>query len=211
MMQVPDMTFRTILLPVTGDGAELGRSLRIWRALRRVKQMRAAELLRVSQATVSRWENGRLVPTREEQAAIRTLLAARLDSAADHELARLVTQSPRPVHLICDLTHRLLALSASRRCDWQGGRGALMGQSLWRFASDELRAAEESLGAHGWYQPAPPAIEGHTGANRSRRLRIRPGRFRFTRFQLSDGSHARLVETLSVEGDSRVRGELMRY
>ena len=37
------------------------------------------------------------------------------------------------------------------------------------------------------------------GANRAQRLRIRPGRFRFTRFQLSDGSFARLVETLVVE------------
>jgi len=190
-MQATEMTF----LPVTGDSAGLGRSLRVWRALRRVKQMRAAELLRVSQATISRWENGGLVPTQEEQVAIRQLLAARLDSAADHELARLVTNSDRPVHLICDLTHRLLALSSARSSDWRGGRGELMGQSLWRFASDELRAAEESLGGHGWYQP----IEGHTGANRSPRLRIRPGRFRFTRFQLSDGSHARLVETLSVE------------
>jgi len=192
-------SIETTLLPVTGDGAELGRSLRTWRALRRVKQMQAAELLRVSQATISRWENGQLTPSQEEQAAIRQLLAARLDSAADHELARLVTSSARPVHLICDLTHRLLALSASRADDWQGGRGELLGQSLRRFASDELRTAEESLGDHGWYQPAPPAIEGHTGANRSRRLRIRPGRFRFTRFQLSDGSYARLVETLSVD------------
>lgn len=194
-MQVTETT----LLPVTGDGAELGRSLRVWRTLRRVKQMQAADLLRVSQATISRWENGQLAPNEAEQAAIRRVLAARLDSAADHELARLVTGSDRPVHLICDLTHRLLALSSARSRDWQGGRGELMGQSLWRFASDELRAAEESLGYHGWYQPAPPAIEGHTGANRSQRLRIRSGRFRFTRFQLSDGSHARLVETLSVE------------
>lgn len=194
-MQVTETT----LLPVTGDGAEFGRSLRNWRALRRVKQMRAAELLRVSQATISRWENGRLTPTEAEQAAIRQLLAARLDSAADHELARLVAGSGRPVHLICDLTHRLLALSSARSRDWHGERGDLMGQSLWRYASDELRAAEESLGDHGWYQPAPPAIEGRTGANRAQRLRIRPGRFRFTRFQLSDGSYARLVETLSVE------------
>lgn len=189
----------TKLLPVTNDGAELGRSLRLWRALRRVKQMQAAALLSVSQATISRWENGQMAPTQEEQVAIRQLLAARLDSAADHELARLVASSARPVHLICDLTHRLLALSSRRAQDWRGGKGELLGQSLWRYASDDLRAAEEGLGDQGWYQPAPLAVEGHTGANRSRRLRIRPGRFRFTRFQLSDGSYARLVETLSVE------------
>ncbi|HWU01086.1 MAG TPA: helix-turn-helix transcriptional regulator, partial [Terriglobales bacterium] len=72
-MQVTETT----LLPVTGDGAELGRSLRVWRTLRRVKQMQAADLLRVSQATISRWENGQLAPNEAEQAAIRRVLAAR--------------------------------------------------------------------------------------------------------------------------------------
>jgi transcriptional regulator with XRE-family HTH domain len=175
-------------------GAELARSLKTWRALRRMKQMRAAELLGVSQATISRWENGRLTPTPREQVVLRRLLAARLDSAADHQLARLVMQSPQPMHLICDLTHRLLAWSPSRAKDADGAN--LLGCSLWRYASDELRETERLLPELGWYQPAPPAIEGLTGANRARRLRIRPGRFRFTRFQLSDGCFARLVETL---------------
>jgi transcriptional regulator with XRE-family HTH domain len=179
------------------EPAALGRSLKTWRQLHRLKQSHLAELLMVSQATVSRWENGRQAPTAPEQAAIRQLLQARLDSAADHELARLVTQSAQPVHLICDMTHRLLALSDLRARDWCGGRGELIGRSLWRYASDELRQAEASLPERGWYQPAPPAILGQTGANRSQRLRIKPSRFRWVRFQLSDGSHARLVETLT--------------
>jgi len=175
-------------------GAELGRSLKTWRALRRMKQMQAAELLSVSQGTISRWESGRLIPTGPEQVVLRLLLAARLDSAADHQLAQFVMQSSRPMHLICDLTHRLLAWSPSRAED--AGGANLLGSSLWRYASDELRATERLLPELGWYQPAPPAIEGLTGANRARRLRIRPGRFRFTRFQLSDGSFTRLVETI---------------
>jgi transcriptional regulator with XRE-family HTH domain len=183
---------------ITCDAAaELARSLKSWRALRRLKQARAAELLGVSQATISRWENGLLTPTTTEQAAIRQMLAARLDSAADHQLAGLVSQSSRPMHLICDLTHRLLAWSPSRARE-AVRQDSLIGTSLWRFASDELREVERRLPSLGWYQPAPPAVTGRTGANRSRDFRIRPSCFRFTRFQLSDGSYARLVETLAV-------------
>jgi len=182
---------------ITCDAAaELARSLKTWRALRRLKQVRAAELLGVSQATISRWENGLLAPTPAEQAAIRMLLAARLGSTADHQLAALVSQSARPMHLICDLTHRLLAWSPARARE-AVRQDNLIGTSLWRFASDELRDIERQLPELGWYQPAPPAVSGYTGANRARDFRIRPSRFRFTRFQLSDGSYARLVETLT--------------
>src|SRR5207344_2186269 len=93
-----------------GDARQLGRSLYRWRALRRIKQQHAAELLGVSQATISRWENGQLPPDEHEQLRLRTLMQARLDSAADRELARLVNHSSAAVHLVCDLTHRLLAL-----------------------------------------------------------------------------------------------------
>ena len=179
-----------------GSGAELGRSLKTWRALRRIKQAGAAELLGVSQGTISRWENGLLSPSGAEEVAIRRLLAARLESAADHQLGRLVSQSSRPMHLICDLTHRLLAWSPARARDCGRASDNLIGSSLWPYASDALREIEGRLPDLGWYQPAPPAIDGVTGANRARRLRIKPGRFRFTRFQLSDGSFARLVETL---------------
>ncbi len=178
------------------EAAALGRSLKTWRQLRRLKQTHAAELLSVSQATMSRWENGLQAPTVSEQASIRQLLQARFDSAADHELARLVTQSSQPIHLICDLTHRLLAWSRTRSRQCRTGRADLIGTSLWPYASEAVMQAEAELPRFGWFEPSPPAVEGYTGANRSRRLRISPSRFRWVRFQLSDGSFARLVETL---------------
>ncbi|MDC8012671.1 helix-turn-helix transcriptional regulator [Tahibacter soli] len=181
------------------DAAQLARSLRIWRMLRRIKQHHAGELLGVSQATISRWENGNLAPTPDEQTAIRELLHARLDSAADRELARMVDESTRAVHLVCDLTHRLLALSAQRERQCSIPRNDLIGRSLWRYASPEIVAAESTLADVGWFEAAPPAVEIRTGANTSTEVRILKSRMRWVRFRLSDGSYARLVETIALE------------
>ena len=175
----------------------LGRSLRQWRALRRVKQNHAAELLHVSQAMVSRWEAGTQVPTIDEQALLRRLMAARLDSAADHALARLVASSAGTAHLVCDLTHRLLAASPQRSRDWGPRTPELIGVSLWPYATPEIAAAEQALSEHGWFEPDPPAIEVATGANDSPIVPIRQGRMRWTRFQLSDGAFVRLAETIA--------------
>lgn len=180
-----------------GDARRLGAALRRWRTLRRIKQQHAGELLGVSQATISRWENGHLAPDPDEEFRLRALMHARLDSAAERELARLVEHSARPVHLVCDLTHRLLALSPARERQCRLPRTALIGRSLWRYASAEIVAAERRLGELDWFGPAPPALEIVTGANHHAEVTIEPGRLRWARFQLSDGSAARLVETLA--------------
>ena len=182
----------------SGDERALGRSLRTWRALRRVKQLHAAQLLGVSQATVSRWENGQSPPSPDEAVRLRTLMAARLDSAADHVLARLVWQSAAPVHLICDLTHRLLAASPAREAQFKVPTSRLMGTSLWRYASEDIVVAEAQLADHGWFGLSPPAIEFHTRARDSDDLAILACDMRWVRFQLSDGSFVRLVETVAT-------------
>lgn len=184
----------------SGDDRALGRSLRAWRTLRRVKQLHAAELLGVSQATVSRWESGQGSLSSDEAERLRTLLAARLDSAADRVLARLVCQSTAPTHLICDLTHRLLAVSPARELQFRVPTSQLMGRSLWRYASEDIVAAEARLAEQGWFGPAPPAIEFHTRARDSADIHILAGAMRWVRFQLSDGSSVRLVETIEEHG-----------
>jgi transcriptional regulator with XRE-family HTH domain len=180
----------------SGDERALGRSLRTWRTLRRVKQLHAAQLLGVSQATISRWESGQSPPSADEAERLRTLMAARLDSAADHVLARLIRQSTAPVHLICDLTHRLLCASPAREAQFKVPTSQLLGTSLWRYASEDIVDAEGRLADCGWFGPTPPAIEFHTRARVSDELTILACEMRWVRFQLSDGSFARLVESI---------------
>lgn len=175
----------------------LGPALRRWRLLHRVKQSHAAELFGVTQSTVSRWEAGiqRLEPA--ERAKVARVLAARLDTAADRMVGMLVNESPRAVHLICDLTHRLLACSSSREREFGVPLPQLLGKSLLRYATPEIVAQEERLDDIGWREAiAPPSLVLHSGANASREVPIRPGLCRWTRITLSDGTAARLVETL---------------
>lgn len=176
--------------------AEIGRSLRQWRRVRRVKQDHVAELMGVTQATVSKWEGGALQPDERQHRALRVLMAARPDGAADRELCRLVGRSPAAMHLVCDLTHRLLALSPRRALQCELPPAELMGRSLWPFASAEIAALEARLPDLGWFEELPGSIEAATGANDGRGIAIVESRFRSTRFRLSDGSFARLVETL---------------
>lgn len=175
---------------------EYGRALRRWRRVRGVKQSHLAELLGVTQATVSRWEAGRHKPTEGEAGRLAQLLRAPLDAAGDAGLRRLVENSTLSVHLVCDLSHRLLAASPARAAEWGCGASELRGVSLWRFASPEIRAAEARLPDSGWYDGATASLTLWTGANRSDVVPILPGMLVWERLQLGDGSFARLVTTL---------------
>jgi transcriptional regulator with XRE-family HTH domain len=172
----------------------LGASLRRWRALNRVKQAALALDMGVSQTTISRWEAGTLPPGPREEDRLTRLLAARPTSAADRALLDLVSRAPGPMHLICDLTHRLFAASPARISAWRVGIDELAGTSLWRFASPGIAAGETALDALGWYAPAAPAVVIDTEQAHFAELSIAAGRLRYTRMPLSDGRFARLVE-----------------
>lgn len=177
--------------------AALRHGLRRWRTLHRVKQAHLAELLGVTQSTVSRWEGGILGFERHEARTVEAIVAARLTSGADGALRQLIAESARAIHLVCDISHRLLACSASRGATFGISPGELLGHSLWRYSTSELVAQENQLEARGWYDLAAPApVEFETGDNSSNLVPIRPGLCRWTRMTLSDGTCARLVETL---------------
>ena len=100
------------------------------------------------------------------------------------------------MHLICDLTHRLLALSPRRERQCRVPASGLIGRSLWRYATEDIVRAEQALDRAGWFAPAPPALEFETAASQEQDVLIAAGRMRWVRLQLSDGSFARLVETV---------------
>ena len=176
---------------------EFGRALRRWRRLRGVKQSHAAELFGVTQATLSRWERGyHHVPERAARTLAR-LLSAPLDSAGDGGLRRLVESSALAVHLICDLSHRLLAASPARLAQWSADAAELRGVSLWSFATDEIRVAESRLGELGWYDDGPAQLRFWTGANHHPVVTISPGILVWERLQLSDGTLARLATSVA--------------
>lgn len=175
---------------------EYGPSLRRWRRLRGVKQGHAAELLGVTQATLSRWERGRHRPPEGAERKLALLLRAPLDSPSDAGLRRLVESSTHQVHLICDLSHRLLAASPSRVVNWTADLAEMRGRSLWRFATDEIRAAESRLVELGWYDGGVAQVSFQNGANESAVVPIEPGVLVWERLQLSDGTLARLVTSL---------------
>ena len=175
---------------------EYGRALRRWRRLRGVKQSHAAELFGVTQATLSRWERGHHRLPNTAARKLSRLLAAPLESAADAGLRRLVESSALRVHLICDLSHRLLAASPARFAEWTADAAELRGVSLWAFATDEIRSAEGRLGELGWYDDGAAQMSFWTGANDSPVVSIDPGILLWERLQLSDGTLARLVTSM---------------
>ncbi|MCF2133762.1 MULTISPECIES: helix-turn-helix transcriptional regulator [Burkholderiaceae] len=141
------------------SGAQLGSQLRRWRALHRIKQAHAAELFGVSQSTISRWEAGLQPMELAERRRVAHTLSARLDSAADHALARLVRGNPLPVHLICDLTHQLLACSAARAAQFSVPVSELLGRALWRYSTSQIAHQEAQLDTLGWRDAvAPPSL-----------------------------------------------------
>ncbi|WFU20076.1 helix-turn-helix transcriptional regulator [Bradyrhizobium sp. CB3481] len=176
------------------DPCSLAVTLRLVRRHRGIKQAHAAELLGVTQSTVSRIEHGELKPAGALRTRLLDLVSARIHPARDAALRRLVEGSASPVHLVCDLTHRLLAASGPREREWRRAASELRGQPLWRYASDEIRSAEARLPELGWGErDGTHALTFVTDANGLDELRIVPGAQIWERILLSDGSPARLV------------------
>lgn len=163
---------------IDGDRvASIGRTLRQWRVIRRYKQNYVAELLKVSQATVSRWENGYIVPDSDERKAIEQLLATRLDNQGDRQLARLIESSTLSLHLVCDLTHRFLVCSAPRSRELHVETNELIGESLWQCASKEIYEAEAQLESIGWYEKPGAVFDGKTSERQGPIIDITPSDF----------------------------------
>ncbi len=175
----------------------VGRALRRYRRLTGVKQSVIAEALNVTQASVSRWESGAHEPEAVHRERIVAMIAARADNDADAALRRLIETSTLPVHLVCDATHRLLAASPARRAIWGREGDAFLGRSLWRFASPEIIAAEESLACRGWYERPFQRLRFSTGHNGSEVVPVLPSLMQWETVPLAGGRIGRITTTLA--------------
>ena len=172
-----------------------GPHVRRLRRLLGIKQSHLAAMMRVAQTTVSRWESGTLrMAEAQFEAALSALGAAAPD--ADRAIRRLVEGSALKVHLVCDRTHRLLAVSPARAREWRLPSADLVGRSLLGYASPEILAAEDGLSDRGWYETPSSAVHVETGPNDSADVPIRPGTVLWERLWLADGSPVRVVTTL---------------
>ena len=162
-----------------------------------MKQGHSAELLRVSQATVSRWESGELQPDAHHRSCIEALIRANADTDSDAALRRLILTSSQAVHLVCDATHELLVASPKRAASWRVDAEQYVGTSLWRFASEEIVRAEMSLDGLGWFERPFQRYSFETGDNGSDEIPVRPSLMQWETLPMSDGRIGRLTTTLS--------------
>ncbi len=96
---------------------DIGAILRAWRKSSGFKQISVAEKLGVTQAAVSRWENGLDVPSPAQHAKLRTLVGNSFRSQIDIECS--VIERQVGVRTIVDLDGlRLQAASESFRALW---------------------------------------------------------------------------------------------
>jgi transcriptional regulator with XRE-family HTH domain len=161
-----------------------------------LKQSHVAELLGVTQATISRWERGEL-NIRPEHIECLHKCTSIAPSLTDCHIKRLIRNSLSPIHLICDTTHQLLAASPARLQEWGRQSSELCGQSLWQFATDEIKEAEHRLSCIGWCNGLTRSAVTYTGGCEERGLRILPGWLLWERIPLGDGGVGRLVTTIS--------------
>lgn len=165
------------------------------RGLRRTKGLKQSALahdLCVAQTTVSRWEAGQQTPSAEmQQRALGILANARTDDTA---LRRLVESAGNYVHLVEEATHVCLAYSRLRAGDWRTSQQALLGVSLWQFATDEIRQAEAELVDSNWWSERVPTPKSFVTSRQVHdQITISAGGILWERLYLSDGTPVRLV------------------
>ncbi len=161
-----------------------------------VKQSAVADMLGVSQGCVSRWESNAHKPDAAQRERIIQLISAPTGNDHDAGLKRLVQDSQRPVHLICDATHQLLAASSSRAASWRTDISELIGRSLWPYASSEIAAAEARLFESGWFERPYQCLKLYTEANGRSDVPVMPSRVLWETLPLADGRVGRLTTTI---------------
>lgn len=174
-----------------------GRQLRRWRREQDIKQDALAQMLGVTQATVSRWERDQQVPAPHIlNILIALMTGSGRQAALDTALKRLVRTSRDCVHVIEDKSHRLLVTSKARQAEWQRAETDLLGVSLWQFATEEIAAAEAALSDLGWWEDEIDCLAFPIRGREGPPLRVAPQHVLWERIRLSDGRHIRLTTSI---------------
>lgn len=193
LASIKDQLVEMKALSQTAPDTEFGRLLRQWRRTSDIKQSRLADILGVTQATVSRWENGTQRPAPLQYDLIDQMMTRKRNFRLDQAIKRLVTHSNQRVHLIEDRSHRLLCASNAREQEWQRDCTSLLGTSLWRFATPEIATAEKSLHELGWHEDQADHLTFQTSRRDGAPMRIVDSFILWERFFLSDGTAVRLT------------------
>jgi transcriptional regulator with XRE-family HTH domain len=177
----------------------LSELLRRYRAVRGIKQAHLAELIRVSQSTVSKWESGVVTPNEDQHFQIIELLGAKPTTVADTWLARLVETSTERIHAICDVTHRLLVASPARYQEWCTDPSEMFRRPLLYDAPADIVAAERRLVQRDHSSPFDEPVLVKTAGQAGGRYRVKPGLLLWERLQLTDGTWVRLVTSVAAD------------
>ncbi|MFK5979628.1 MAG: helix-turn-helix transcriptional regulator [Rhizobiaceae bacterium] len=174
-----------------------GPRLRQMRRAAGVKQSTLSSELNINQSTLSRWEAGIQAPEEHIQQQAFSLLAS--EKPNDVALRRLIETSNSLLHLIEDTTHICLAFSNLRAKEWGNqDSNLLIGKSLWRFATEEIQAAEDSLATGNWWSSRSPTSQTFTTSKKiHNELIINEGQIIWERMYLSDGTPVRLCTSLN--------------
>jgi transcriptional regulator with XRE-family HTH domain len=172
------------------------------RTVRGIKQTHLAQIIQVSQSTVSKWESGTAMPNANQYSQIVELLGAQPGAIADTWLARLIETSHERIHAICDITHRLLVASPARYQEWGSDRSEMFRRPLLDDAPDDIVEAERRLVQRSLSSPLDEPLLVRTAgqpAGGHRRYCVKAGLLLWERLQLADGTWVRLVTNISPD------------
>jgi transcriptional regulator with XRE-family HTH domain len=177
----------------------MAQLLRRYRTVRGIKQAHLAQLVRVSQSTISKWESGAAVPSADQHGQVIELLAAQPSAVANTWLARLVETSRDRVHAICDLTHKLLVASPTRYQEWCREPSEMFHRPLLDDVVGGIVEAERRLIQCEHSMPFDEPVVITTAGQTGGRYRVIPGLVLWERLQLTDGAWVRLVTSVGAD------------
>ena len=158
-----------------GSNEDWAEQIRRFRRDRMIKQMALAEMIGVDQATVSRWESGRVIPPLAWQRRLRDLIARR---AAGDALLRHWIETAVNSLVLSDATHSIVAASSAYEKGHGLEPGTAAGRSTLPTYTSESLAIRLAAGEHGFLRGEVASVSivargnSHCGRRRNIPLKV---------------------------------------